>query len=234
LNTWIGRARSIGQSAPVAIAALIVANAVPLLGVLYFGWDVPTILIVYWLENGVVGLLNVAKILLARGAPDGRSVNGHSGNVVLAAFFLAHYGLFWFVHGVFVFAITGYADPGFVDLANPIRTVLADPGLLFAAVVLLVSHGVSLALNYIGRGEYLTASAGRQMWAPYPRMFVLHITIVFAGVFIIGMDQPEFAIVLLVVLKTALDLVLHLREHGKRANDQGTAGPKGMETTRAG
>jgi len=166
----------------------------------------------------------VPKILLAKGASDGTSVNGHSGNWVLAGFFLAHYGLFWIVHGVFVFAITGYSDPGFVDLADPVRTVLDDPGLMFAAAVLFVSHGVSLLLNYIGRGEYRSASPGSQMFAPYPRMFVLHITIVFAGVFVIGMNQPEYAVALLVVLKTALDLVLHLRER-RRARAAPAAGP---------
>ena len=189
-----------------------------------FGWDVALVLIVYWLENGIVGLLNVPKILLAQGKPDGTSVNGHSGNAILAAFFLVHYGLFWIIHGVFVFAITGYSDPGFVELADPVRTVLNDPGLLFAAAVLFISHGTSFLLNYIGRGEYRQASPGSQMWAPYPRMFVLHITIVFAGVFVIGMNQPEFAVALLVVLKTAFDLVLHLRDR-RRAPSLSAPGP---------
>jgi hypothetical protein len=191
---------------------LVAANAVPLIGVLFFGWDVATVLIVYWLENGIVGLLNVPKILLARGAPDGTSVNGHSGNAVIAAFFLVHYGLFWLVHGIFVFVITGYSEAAFLNVTDPIATVLGDSGLLLAAVALLLSHGASLFLNYIGRGEYRRASPGSQMFAPYPRMFVLHITIVFGGLFVIGMNQPEYAIVLLVVLKTAFDVVLHLRE----------------------
>lgn len=218
----LNRVGAVGRSSPVALALLVAANAVPLVGVLFFGWDVPTILIVYWLENGIVGLLNVPKILLAQGAPDGTSVNGHSGNAVLAAFFVVHYGLFWVVHGVFVFAVTGYTDPGFIDLSDPIRTVLSDPGLLFAALVLLASHSASFVLNYLGRGEYREVSPGSQMWAPYPRMFVLHITIVFAGVFVIGLNQPEYAVALLVVLKTGFDVVQHLRERD-RYQSPGTA-----------
>jgi len=38
---------------------------VPLVGVLFFGWSVSTILVAYWLENGAIGVLNVHKILLA-------------------------------------------------------------------------------------------------------------------------------------------------------------------------
>ncbi len=49
-------ARRVAGSSPVAVAALIVANLVPLAGVLLFGWDVMTILVLYWIENGIVGL----------------------------------------------------------------------------------------------------------------------------------------------------------------------------------
>ena len=52
-----------------ALVALIVANAIPLFGVLFLGWNVWTILIVYWLENGIVGVFNVLKMLRAEG-PD--------------------------------------------------------------------------------------------------------------------------------------------------------------------
>ena len=38
---------------------------------LFFGWSVWTILIVYWLENGIVGAFNVLKIGRAQGGDDG-------------------------------------------------------------------------------------------------------------------------------------------------------------------
>ena len=44
---------------PVVTVALIVANAIPLVGALFLGWNVWMILVVYWLENGVVGFVNV-------------------------------------------------------------------------------------------------------------------------------------------------------------------------------
>jgi hypothetical protein len=46
--------------------ALVIANAIPLLGVLFFGWSLLTILVLFWLENGIVGLWNVPRIILAR------------------------------------------------------------------------------------------------------------------------------------------------------------------------
>src|SRR5947199_7622205 len=47
---------------------LVAANAIPLVGVLFFGWSLWTILVLYWAENGIVGLWTVPKILLARGS----------------------------------------------------------------------------------------------------------------------------------------------------------------------
>src|SRR5207247_7425498 len=46
--------------------ALLVANAIPLIGVLFFGWSLLTILVLFWIENGIVGFWNVPRILLAR------------------------------------------------------------------------------------------------------------------------------------------------------------------------
>ena len=54
-----------------AVVALLAANAIPIIGVLFFGWSLMTILVLYWLENGIVGLWNIPRMLLARGAESG-------------------------------------------------------------------------------------------------------------------------------------------------------------------
>ena len=47
---------------------LVAANLIPLVGVLLFGWSLWTILVLYWVENGIVGFWNVPKLLLAQGS----------------------------------------------------------------------------------------------------------------------------------------------------------------------
>jgi hypothetical protein len=51
------------------------------------------------------------------------------------------------------------------------------------------------------------------MFAPYGRLVVLHVTIILGAIAISTTGAPVAAIVVLVLLKTALDLGLHLREH---------------------
>jgi hypothetical protein len=43
------------DSTRTALLALLVANLLPLWGVLAGGWSVWTVLVLYWLESGIVG-----------------------------------------------------------------------------------------------------------------------------------------------------------------------------------
>lgn len=54
---------TVAESGPL----LVLANLVALIGVLFLGWNLAMILVLYWVESGIVGLLNLPKILLARG-----------------------------------------------------------------------------------------------------------------------------------------------------------------------
>jgi hypothetical protein len=51
------------------------------------------------------------------------------------------------------------------------------------------------------------------MMSVYGRVIVLHITIIGGAFVIAAFETPVAALVLLIGLKTALDLVLHLRSH---------------------
>jgi len=262
--------------------ALVIANAIPLIGVLFFGWSLITILVLFWIENGIVGFWNVPRILLARGSAlqaladmsedaafnatgnaqsaaklrarwqEARAriataesggqlpVNpaaslllnaGGLGRAVMAFWFVVHNGIFWVGHGIFVFALphfVGATGPACFEplQGNPLLDNGFAPGLCespfgevvwsnvaIAAVALFLSHGASFFLNYIGKREYLTTSAMRQMFAPYSRVVVLHLTIIFGAFLIAILGAPIGALLVLVVLKTAFDLRLHLREH---------------------
>jgi hypothetical protein len=137
---------------------------------------------------------------------------------VIAGFFALHYGGFWIGHGIFVFVIVGMATRGafgFFMGVDPIGNVARDPQVPLIALLLLVSHGVSFFFNYMGRYEYLNTTPMKQMFQPYGRLVILHITIIVGAFFVIGLGQPVALVALLVILKTAVDLLFHLREHAK-------------------
>lgn len=212
-----------------ALVALIVANLIPLAGVLFLGWSVWQILIIYWLENGIVGVFNVLKMLKAEGtgfaSTESFRMNGRSpvgqGKAALIPFFCLHYGIFWFVHGVFVLMLPlfGASETG----GESSFGTTPDPFVLVAAVVALsISHGLSYLFNFVGGGEYQRVSAAQQMGKPYGRLVVLHVTIILGAMAIIFTGAAIAALAILVLLKIALDIGLHLAEH----RDLYTAPPK--------
>jgi Family of unknown function (DUF6498) len=215
LIAWYRVGSSVG-----ALVALIVANLIPLAGVLFLGWSVWQILIIYWLENGIVGIINVLKMQRAQGTTDpltvtytinGRPAAGQA-KAVLIPFFCLHYGIFWAVHGVFVLTLPvfGAAATG----GESSFGTTPDPGVLVVAVIALsISHGLSFLLNFIGGGEYKRVSPAAQMSKPYGRLVVLHVTIIFGAIAISMTGAAVAALAILVVLKIALDVGLHLAEH---------------------
>lgn len=223
---WIARARALRDSNPVAVAALVVANLVPLIGVLFWGWDVATILVLYWVENGIVGALTVVRIMLAQ-QPD----KGHVGDgaraplpvkALTAAFFVAHYGVFWIIHGVFVVVLTGFAGTtNRVDVLTPLFAALTDPVILLGGAGLLAGQTSALYYDYVRPRLYRTVSPSSQTWRPYPRMVALHFTITLGGVWLVGQASPPVALVgLLVLLKTAAELLIYLLDRKLAAQRQ--------------
>jgi hypothetical protein len=207
------RAPGLDWTLTPSAVALIAANLIPLYGVFALGWEVFPLVLLFWLENVVVGGFNVLRILFARPSDP----LGWIGKAFLIPFFTFHYGMFTFVHGVFVFALFGGAQgSGSFPLTTAnVLNALARYHLIWAALALVASHGFSFVTNYLGRGEYRTASPQALMGQPYARVVVLHLAIIGGGFLLMSLGSPTPGLVLLVLLKIAFDLGAHAREHGK-------------------
>ena len=71
----------------ISILLLILSDSVPLIGAVFFRWDIFSIIFLYWLESSVIGLFNVAKMItIIHHNPNRRFV--HYG---LILFFLFHF-----------------------------------------------------------------------------------------------------------------------------------------------
>jgi hypothetical protein len=192
-----------------------------------------TILTIYWVENGIVGLFNVLKMAAVPGI----------GKLGVIPFFVIHYGMFWFVHGIFVLTLPSFVPfgGGVGQLVQPVETVggiaydVAPIGtsaagadfanVAVAAVVLFISHGASYVFNFIGRGEFRRTTAMALMTAPYRRVVILHLTIIFGAFAVILLGAQVLPLVILVALKTAVDLGFHLREHRAAESPAAVAEP---------
>ncbi|RUL88249.1 DUF6498-containing protein [Tautonia sociabilis] len=224
-------------------AAIVVENLAPLVGVLFFGWSVAPVMVVYWIENGLRGLETAARLLLARSgdAPSlpnrnendsgqtapgpslswmlgslrrgtGPGASGPSGispaaRVAMTGFFLVHYGLFWAVHGVFVFVLFVSRDRfGPVGPFEGLGRGLPTTEIALAGGVIGGTMVVSLARDLARSGRWPLSTALAGIARAYGRMVVLHVSILAGGVATMMLGSPMPALVLLIVLKTAAEL----------------------------
>jgi hypothetical protein len=138
-------------------------------------------------------------------------------------FFCVHYGMFTAVHGAFVFSLFGHSKAsGLFPIKTWIETI-GEQGLWLAVAALAASHLFSFFWNDLGRGEFRLASVAELMGKPYGRVVVLHLTILFGGFGVQALGSPVWALLLLVGLKTGIDLRAHLKEHRVAPNAE--AGP---------
>lgn len=217
-------------SPPVALAALVAVNVLPLFGVLFLGWSILDLMTLYWFENGVIGLYALLKILLTEGRDDGAPTGclAVPKRLFMAAFFTVHYGAFWAVHGFFVGSLFGGPDTlassatmeggpfGLVAMGPAIASQLLQGGLLLTAMGLVVSHGISFVANVLVRGEDLRQPPNALMFRPYGRVVVLHVTLVLGGLIVMALGEPVFVLLLFVLIKTSVDLWAHRRSHRLR------------------
>lgn len=145
-------------------------------------------------------------------------------------FFLVHYGLFWSVHGTFVVTLFGGGlfGGGAGELGVGGASVPGPWGALPAALVvptlaLVASHGVSFVRNYLGRGEDRSLAPKALMVQPYMRVFTLQVVILAGGFTALALGGSAAPLVLLVVVKTAVDVHAHLREHARVIDGGGLA-----------
>ena len=189
----------------VSLAALILANLVPLFGVLFAGWELADVMVLFWAESAVIGFYTLLKMAIV----------GKWFATFIGLFFVGHYGGFMAVHFLFIYEIFvrgSYARgtaPGALDALTQLFTPLWP-----AFLALFLSHGISFALNFLGRGEYQRTTASKLMAAPYGRIVLMHVTLILGGWGVMLLNNPLPALVLLIVLKVAADLRAHYGERG--------------------
>ena len=204
-------------------AILIAANLVPIYGVIVHDWEVFPLILLYWLENLMLGALQIVRIVIMPLPPEVPRYASIAGKAFMVPFFTVHYFGFCMAHGVFVFTMFGSGvDPFGMDFfpnVDGILEVVRDAHLGIPLLALALSHLLSLLRHSVLAGERRAFSGGPEvmMGGIYKRIVVLHIAILFGSFFVMALGSPIFALLLLVALKTAFDYGAHCKQHKEAA-----------------
>ncbi|MEM9402007.1 MAG: DUF6498-containing protein [Pseudomonadota bacterium] len=197
------------------VYGLIVAfNLVPLAGVWLFGWKTFDLIFLYWMENVIIGAFTVLRMLVR---PYLHPID-LAAPAFMAPFFTVHYGMFCFVHGLFVVSLFGSDDGTSRNLLESVALALDQPGML-AAFLSLVALQVSDWLRDTVKNGLGTDGMKHLMIAPYRRIVVLHVTIIGGGFLLTSLGDPVAGLMLLVVLKTLSD-IYHARRDDAKAQEE--------------
>jgi hypothetical protein len=193
------KASRLARFGPAALAVAL--NLAPVAGVLVWGWSAFALIFLYWLENVVIGVRTAAGIVGA--AALNRS--SLAAATAVAGFFAVHYGIFCLVHGTFVVSMFGGASSG-IDLPEAMALLFdRESSLVVGLFAIVVWQAVHLAM-------FLTSREARErppfelMGAPYPRIVILHVTIIFGGLLLMMLNEPVAGLVLLALIKMAFDV----------------------------
>jgi hypothetical protein len=190
----------------LVIAAAVASAVLIATGVLFFNWPVFTVLAFYWIENVIIGGLNLVRMAVA-GARSGQAVNG----LFLCGFFIVHYGLFCLAHAYFITSLFGSDVVGDHFMFDPALTLFARVASNEIGVIALLAITVSAAtdtVQWIISAEAADrADPQRVMFAPYGRIVVLHIVLLGGGFLLQLLHAPAIAALLLVGAKLASDLL---------------------------
>ncbi|MCX5847888.1 MAG: DUF6498-containing protein [Deltaproteobacteria bacterium] len=209
-----------------SIFSLVVANLIPLAGVFLFGWDAAVIVLLYWAENLVIGFYNILKMTFLKVYSRASILE----TLFAIPFFCLHYGAFCAVHGYLLLVLFNLGDgassfvpketwPGpfvFLQMLASVVTSLWQthpPGMEWSVVCLFLSHGLSFKQNYLGKKEYTSFTTAKLLIQPYKRIIILHVAVIAGALPIMMCGSPVPLLCILVLLKTGMDIFLHMKEH---------------------
>ena len=190
---------------------ILLGNFVPLVGAVFFGWSVPAVLLMYWIETGVIGPINVLKILKAvhlTGSGGEFAISRGSGSSAwpLAAGWLLAYLVFWVVLGVPVVQV---ANGGFyLGASRTGWTGVSPETVAWGTASLVGGQLVAYFLDYVASQRYLHVTSLQLLRDPFVRVFVLLGAIALGGVGTAIAGAPIGFLVVLVIVKTVVEVRL--------------------------
>lgn len=203
---------------PVALAIAI--NAIPIVGVLFYGWSGTNVLVLYWLENLMLAVATSIRLALHRKLTRkkgywrtkqiGLEVNGEP----VKAGFLGEYMMtafgFTLAHGVFVAVIVVLFAQKYPD--DPMWQ-LSLPDALRGAAVMAAVIAVELGAD-LGSIRTRSFAAMKDMaQARLGRVLILHLAIIFGMAAMAMADSPFGVLYVLIGLKAIVDIASAATRH---------------------
>jgi hypothetical protein len=207
------------------IIRIFISSLIPLAGVLFFGWNVMNLVVIYWLENIVIGIFNYFRIkrisdfkqsdhpklkylLTNKDVPGNPTMwektNYSSKHQEYIAHYIWPYALFTFNMGfVLIF--------GCLYLVFELRLNSVLGVLIFLFVILLTDLVSYLVEYYNQSGKFKKTEVIPKLEGAFGRMAILHMGVFVGTLIMIGVYNSVYIVILMALLKIVVELNVELR-----------------------
>lgn len=185
----------------LSVLPLLFANLLPIIGVVYWGWSLTLLLIIYWLEGLIVGFFTLVKMVFSNGTGREKIAN--------MAFFCIHYGLFWVAHGVFLAVFVLPIITQNPEIGGRAINTGFNASLKWLLLSLFTSHFLSFVLNFLRQPQARNLPPHVIMWLPYGRVVVMHILIITSALLAAKFGGSPAVLFAFITLKITADILSH-------------------------
>lgn len=203
---WMGALRN-----PIVLIGLVV-DLLPVYAVLQWGWGATPLVLLYWTENIIAGVMTIPRIVISGAALGGI---GLVAGIGLSAFFVIHYGLFCAVHGTFLMAFVSFAHnpplenaPIFLDIPKMIEfSINSAPHVDWMLYAIIAFQLLVFFWEFIIKGDWKRSYPTAEMFAPYGRIIVMHFAIFAGAGALILLGQPMWGVLGLILVRAVFGIV---------------------------
>ncbi len=199
---------------------LIAVNVVPIVGILLWHWDAFLLLILYWMETVVLGFWALMIVAIAPAKALG-SLGKDKSRIGIIAFLLLHSGIFMGVHFMILWELFagGWASR-IHGVSDFVRLIVIGQKLWLPLLILFLAQGLVATLTIlepkwipgwqpqsvlvVAEDEGALPVSG-PLFGFYVRIVIMQLVLILGGVIAV-LVGASMSLILLVVIKTAIDL----------------------------
>ena len=187
-----------------------------LVGVFHLGWKPEVVIIAYFLETIIIGVIHVFKMLIVLFYSNAQKFDTPTPSNTITGFaaipfFIFHYFFFIFVQSIFIFLMLSDILPRGSEPFNVFGNyayLLSQHDILMAFLALAFSNVAITLKDFILPGIYKEATISKLFMQPYVRIFIQQFVTILGVFFAVLIKGSIVAALMIIGFRLFTDLVI--------------------------
>lgn len=188
-----------------------------LAGIFVWNWDPAVVIIAYFLETMIIGVLHIIKIFLVLTFSERQKAAAVSPKATIFSnygaipFFIVHYFFFIFVQSIFIFTLLKNVIPKHNSEFNVFSNyayLLSQHEILIAVLGLALSHTAITLKDFIIPGEFRKTTVNKIFFQPYVRIFIQQFATILACFLALVTDSKFAGAIMIIIFRFIIDLII--------------------------